>query len=91
MRSMMSCRMLAGSGLLPVTRSIMAAISRSPSRLRVSAVTYGRPIHGGSNSGRYVTISSTPRVRNPVHGSTERFQARWVDPMRILENHQHWI
>ena len=38
-RSIMSCLMLSGSGLLPVTRSIMAAISRSPSRLRVSAVT----------------------------------------------------
>ena len=33
------CQMLAGSGLLPVTRSIMAAISRSPSRLRVKLVT----------------------------------------------------
>jgi hypothetical protein len=35
----MSSLMLAGSGLLPVTRSIMAAISQSPSRLTVSAVT----------------------------------------------------
>ena len=38
-RSAMSRLMLAGSGLLWVTRSIMAAISRSPSRLTVSAVT----------------------------------------------------
>ena len=28
---------------------------------------------------------------DPVHGPTERFQARGVDPMRILENHQHRI
>ena len=26
---------------------------------------------------------------NPVHHPTERFQARRVDPMRILEDHQH--
>ena len=26
----------------------------------------------------------------PVHGATERFKARGVDPMRILEDHQHW-
>jgi hypothetical protein len=26
-----------------------------------------------------------------VHNSTEHFQARRVGPMRILENHQHWI
>ena len=38
-RSTMSCLISAGSGLLPVTRSIIAAISRSPSRLRVRAVT----------------------------------------------------
>ena len=25
---------------------------------------------------------------NPVHGSTERFQSRGIDPMSILENHQ---
>ena len=26
---------------------------------------------------------------NPIHGPTERFQARGVGPMRILEDHQH--
>jgi hypothetical protein len=57
-RSMMSCLTLSESRLLPVTPSIIAAISRSPSRLRVSTVTLGRPVHGGSNSGRYVTISA---------------------------------
>ena len=34
-RSIMSCLMLSGSGLLPVTRSIRAAVSRAPRRLRV--------------------------------------------------------
>ena len=38
-RSMMSCRTLAGMGLLPTTRSIMASISRCVSRLSVRAVT----------------------------------------------------
>jgi hypothetical protein len=26
-----------------------------------------------------------------VHRATDRFQARGVDPMCILEHHQHWI
>ena len=38
-RSIMFCLMLSGMGLLPVTPSIMAAISRSPSRLSMRAVT----------------------------------------------------
>ena len=61
-RSMMSCRTLAGRSLLPTTRSIMALISRSASRLRVRTVTCGRPIHGGANSGRNMTIGSSPRL-----------------------------
>ena len=28
---------------------------------------------------------------NPINGSTERFQACRVDPMRVLEDHQHRI
>ena len=38
-RSMMSCRMLAGRSLLPTTRSIIASMSRCASRLMVRAVT----------------------------------------------------
>jgi hypothetical protein len=38
-RSMMSCRMFARSGLLPAIRSIIAFTSRRVSRLRVTAVT----------------------------------------------------
>jgi len=38
-RSMMSCLMLAGSALLPTTRSIIALTSRCASRLIVRAVT----------------------------------------------------
>jgi hypothetical protein len=28
-----------------------------------------------------------PQCSDFVHGSTERFQARWVDPMHVLKNH----
>jgi hypothetical protein len=38
-RLIMSCLVLSSSALLPVTRSMIAAISRSPRRLRLSAVT----------------------------------------------------
>ena len=38
-RSIMSCLILPSSGLSPLTRSIKSAISRSPRRLRLSAVT----------------------------------------------------
>ena len=38
-RSMMSCRTLAGMSLLPTTPSIMASMSRCASRLMVRAVT----------------------------------------------------
>ena len=68
---------------------MMAAASRSPSRLSVRLVTCDRPTHGASNSGRKVTISSTGRVLIRSTDPTERFQARRIGPMRILENHQH--
>ena len=73
-RSTMSCRTFAGSSLLPATRSIMASISRCASRLRVRAVTCGRPIQGGSNSGRNVTISSArrPAIRSTVRPNASR-------------------
>ena len=90
-RSMMSCRMLAGSSLLPTTRVDHGADFALRQPIEVSAVTCGRPIHGGSNSGRNVTISSTRKGLDPVHRPTEHFQARGVDPMRILEDHQHRI
>jgi len=61
-RSIMSCRMLAGMSLLPTTWSIIASMSRCVSRLMVSAVTYDRPTQGASKSGRNVTISSTRSV-----------------------------
>jgi hypothetical protein len=38
---------------------MMAAVSRSPSRLSARLVTCDRPAHGALNSGRKVTMSST--------------------------------
>ena len=77
--------------MLPTTRSIMAAISRC-----------SKPIEGES---RHVRSSNPRRLElrpegddqqhakgwYPVHDPTKRFEARGVDPMRILEDHQHRI
>ena len=73
-RSMMSCRMFAGSELVAATRSIMASTSRRVSRLIVRAVTCGCPIQGDSNSGRKVMISSTGRfaIRFTVRPNSSR-------------------
>ena len=90
-RSTMSCRRLTGKRLLPATRSIRASISRRDRRLIVRAVTFGRPIHGGSNSGRNVTINSTRRSAIWSQRPTKRFQARRICPMRIFEDHQDRI
>ena len=67
----------------------MASASRSPSRLSVRFVTRDCPIHGAVNSGRKVTISSTGSVFILVHSPAECFDARRIDPMHILEDHQH--
>ena len=61
-RSTISAITSAGSALFPARRAMMAAASRSPSRLSVRLVTCDCPTHGALNSGRKVTISSTGRV-----------------------------
>ena len=51
----------------------------------------------GSSNPRRLELRSVgdnqqhPKCSQPVHCATERFQARWVDPMHVLENHQHRI
>ena len=47
---------------------------------------------GSSDPGRLEfpsvwTISNTPSPLQPINCATERLQARWVDPMHVLENH----
>ena len=68
---------------------MMVAASRSPSRLSVRLVTCGWPTHGALNSGRKVTIEQRRKSFDSIHGPTERFQARGIGPMRVLEDHQH--
>ncbi len=90
-RSMMSCRMLAGSGLVADD-----AVDHG------ADVALCQPIDG---EGGHMRPSDPGRLefrperhdqqhakcRNPVHRPTEHFQARGVGPMRILEDHQHRI
>ena len=89
-RSMMSCRTLAGQGLLPMTRSIMAATSRSPSRLS------GEGGHMRPSDPRRVKLRSVRDDQQHVqawyfvYDSTKQFEASRVGPVCILENHQHW-
>ena len=75
-RSMMSCRMLAGSALLPATPSIMAAISRSASRLmrECSYMRLSDPWRLKFWSERH--DQQHAKACYPVHGPTERFEAR---------------
>ena len=90
-RSMMSCPALAGRGLLPTTPSIMASMSRFGSRLRVRR-SYMRLSDPGRRKFRPErNKQQNAETCNPVDYSTERFQARGVGPMRILEDHQNGI
>ena len=59
-----------------VTRPISAAASRRLSRLSGCTVTCGRPAHGGANSGRAVTISSTGRLVHPIDRCARAARAR---------------
>ena len=52
-------------------------------------MTCGWPVQGGWNSGRKVTINSTGRLRDPLDDEVEQFARGRVDPMRVLEDHQH--
>ena len=81
--------MLAGSGLLPATRSIIAAISRSPEPVEGERSDVGSSDPRRLESGRYVMISSTPKRFDPVHCPTEHFKARRINPMHVLKDHQH--
>ena len=90
-RSTISAITSAGSSLFPTRRAMMAAaftlaksVERqarhvrpsSPRRVELGAESYNEQHRKGFNS---------------VNRPTERFQARGVGPMRILEDHQHRI
>jgi hypothetical protein len=81
-RSTISAITSAGSSLFPTRCAMMAAVSRSPSRLSAKLVTCDRPAHGALNSGRKVTTSSTGRVliRSTIRPNTSRLvgSAQWA-------------
>ena len=65
-------------------------------------VTFPKPVE---RQGRHMRLANPRRIElgaksydeqrrkglNSIHGPTERFQARGVGPMRVLEDHQHWL
>lgn len=80
---------VAGSDSLPTSQSIVAPTSRSARRLTVSGMTWDRPIHGGSNSGRKVTTSSGRRIR--LHPSTKGSRmTSGLGAVLILPNRDFW-
>ena len=89
-RSIISCRTLVGSGLLPtitvdhgndfpliepVERERRDVRSSNPRRLKFRSV---------------VTISNTPGFLSGPRFDRER-PSSWVNPMSVLEDHQHWL
>ena len=90
-RSMMSCRILAGSDLFPTTPLIIAPMSRSPSRLMVRARDV-RP-----SDPRRLELGPERDDQQYAEGLVfglrfdRTLEARRIDPMCILENHQHRI
>ena len=73
-RSTISSITSGGSVFSPTRRSMIAVMSCFPSRLSVTLVTLAWPTHGGSNSGRNVTISKAgrPETRSTVRLSSSR-------------------
>ena len=72
----------------PVGRS-WPPLSRSPSRLSAQSC-HMRPSDPRRREFRPERYDQQhPKVANPVHRPAERFQARGVGPMGILEDHQH--
>ena len=91
MRSIMSCLMLSGSSFLPVTPVDQG-----------SDFALAKPIEGecsdvGSSDPWRVELGSVrydqqyPERLYPVHGPPKHFKAGRVDPMHVLENHQHRV
>ena len=71
-------------------RSIMVSISRRVRRLNGERA-YIRLSDPGRLELRTVSHDQQhTKGSYPVHRSTERFKARGVGPVRILEDHQHW-
>jgi hypothetical protein len=81
--------MFSLKSLLPTTRSIIASTSRRVSRLMVTAVTCGCPIHGGSNSGRnafYPVIGQMERAAGFLHDDTPQAKLNKLDAVVMSNN-----
>ena len=88
-RSMISASIPAGSALFPARRvdhggrfTLPKPIQRQARHMRLS---HPRRVELGTEC----DDQQYRKGFNPVHDPAERFQARRIDPMRILENHQH--
>src|SRR4029077_11195227 len=90
-RSIMSCLMLSGSDLLPVTLSIRTAISRTPKRLRLSAVNVRSPDPGWLELRSVRDNQQHAKCSLPFHCPPERFEAGRVNPMHVLEDREDRI
>ena len=91
MRSTMSCLILGGSSLFPrdtVDHGSNFAVPK-PVECESTDVRSSYPwwleLRPMRNDQQHAKGS------NPVHCSAKGFQARRVDPMRILEDHQHGV
>ena len=89
-RSMMSCRMLAGRSLLPITPSIIASMQRFGRRLKRNSGDARLSDPGRRKFRPERNEQQNAKGRNSVYNSADDFQARRVGPMRILEDHQNW-
>src|SRR5262249_3236300 len=87
-RSMMSCRMLTGMDLLPTIVDHRFDIAR---RQPIDGEDrHVWPSYPGRREFRpEVHDQHHAKGPNPVHRLTKHFQARGVDPMHILKDHQH--
>jgi hypothetical protein len=99
-RSTISAITSAGTSLFPISRAMMAAACRSPSRVSVRLVTCDCPTHGALNSGRKVTMSSAGSVlnRSTVRPSTSRLvgsihctSSKIINNGRCIANRAAWV
>ena len=88
-RSTISATISRASAALPASVRTSAAPSRSPSRLSAKLVTWGWPPQGGWNSGRKVIDQQHRQPPHPVDGQIEQLARGRVDPVGVLEHHQH--
>jgi hypothetical protein len=90
-RLTMSCRMFAGTSLLPTTPSIMASMSS----LRQPIDRENRHVRP-SDPGRvelWTERDNQQHTQGPkaVNDPADSFEARGIHPMRVLDDHQHRI